>query len=86
MGWASSSRRRRPPEEVARIKAERLRKEEDEILARADAIRTRRAEKQDREPGLGWTLSEESKQAIKNIEDNNMYAMQLASNIIVGLG
>lgn len=33
---------RRKPEEIARLRAERLRKEEDEILARADAIRARR--------------------------------------------
>ncbi len=41
-GWGGTERRRRPPEEVARIKAERQRKEEDEILRRADEIRTRR--------------------------------------------
>lgn len=34
--------RRRDPAEVARIKADRLRREEDEILRRADAIRSRR--------------------------------------------
>jgi hypothetical protein len=34
--------KRRPPEEVARIKADRRRQEEDEILAKADAIRARR--------------------------------------------
>ena len=33
---------RRPPEEVAAIKAERRQKEEEEILAKADAIRARR--------------------------------------------
>lgn len=42
-GSLSVSRRRRAPEEVARIKAERQRKEEDEILRRADEIRARRA-------------------------------------------
>lgn len=36
--------RRRDPAAVAKIKAERLRKQEDEILAKADAIRARRAE------------------------------------------
>jgi hypothetical protein len=35
--------RRRAPEEVARIKAERRRAHEDKILAEADAIRARRA-------------------------------------------
>ena len=38
----SMGRRRRDPAEVARIKAERERKREDEILAQADAIRARR--------------------------------------------
>ena len=42
-GMVGVSERRREPEEVVRIKADRLRKEEDEILARADAIRERRA-------------------------------------------
>jgi hypothetical protein len=41
-GAFSVGQRRRAPEEVARIKAERRRKEEDEILARADAIRVAR--------------------------------------------
>ena len=35
--------RRRPPNEVARIRAEKQRVEEDAVLARADAIRNRRA-------------------------------------------
>lgn len=41
-GWLNIGQRRRAPEEVKRIKADRLRKEEDEILRRADEIRTRR--------------------------------------------
>jgi hypothetical protein len=41
-GSSSFSLRRRDPADVARIKAERRRKEEDEILARADAIRATR--------------------------------------------
>jgi hypothetical protein len=43
-GMASIGSRRRAPEEVAKIKAERRRKEEDEILAKAAAIRFRRGE------------------------------------------
>lgn len=35
--------RRRPPEEIARLRAERQRAREDAILAEAEAIRTRRA-------------------------------------------
>ncbi len=42
-GVGGIEHRRRAPEEVARIKAERLRREEDEILIRADAIRAKRA-------------------------------------------
>ncbi len=42
-GWGSVSQRRRTPEEVTRLKAERLRMKEDMILAEADAIRIRRA-------------------------------------------
>ena len=42
-GSSSIGQRRRAPGDVARIKAERLRKEEDEILRRADAIRAARA-------------------------------------------
>ena len=42
-GWASWRTVPRPPEEVARIKAERLRKEEDDILARAERIKAARA-------------------------------------------
>ena len=34
---------RRPPAEVAKIKAEKARKHEDSVLAEADAIRARRA-------------------------------------------
>ena len=41
-GWAHMSRRRRPAVEVARIKAERRQKEEDEILRQADEIRASR--------------------------------------------
>lgn len=36
------SQRRRDPAEIVRIKAERTRKEEDEILRRAEAIMARR--------------------------------------------
>lgn len=39
---SSISSRQRAPEDVARIKAERLRKEEDDILARAEIIKARR--------------------------------------------
>lgn len=38
----SSGQRRRPAEEVLRIKAERRRKEEDDILAQAEMIKLRR--------------------------------------------
>ena len=41
-GWTSIGQRRRPPEEIAKIKAERRRKEEDEILARAELIKFER--------------------------------------------
>ena len=41
--FASYGMVRRPPEEVARIKAERLRREEDDILARAEIIKAARA-------------------------------------------
>jgi hypothetical protein len=41
-GSSGMGMQRRKPEEVARIRAERLRKEEDEILARAEAILARR--------------------------------------------
>jgi hypothetical protein len=41
-GSAGAGMRRRKPEDIARIRAERLRREEDEILARADAILARR--------------------------------------------
>jgi hypothetical protein len=41
-GMASFGLKRRSPEEVARIKAERRKQEENEILAQADAIRARR--------------------------------------------
>jgi hypothetical protein len=41
-GMAGISSVRRPPAEVARIKAERLRKHEDEVLAEAEAIKARR--------------------------------------------
>lgn len=41
-GMASYGLQRRPPGEVARIKAERRKREEDEILARAEAIKARR--------------------------------------------
>jgi hypothetical protein len=40
---SSISSRCRSPEEVAKIKADRLRKEEDEILARAEIIKAKRA-------------------------------------------
>lgn len=40
---SEAHQRRRSPEEVARIKAERKRREEDEILRRADAIRAARS-------------------------------------------
>lgn len=43
-GSISIGSRRRPAYEVARIKAERRRKEEDEILAKADAIRAMRVD------------------------------------------
>lgn len=42
-GMSSYGHRRRDPKEVARIKADRLRKEEDEILARAERIKAARA-------------------------------------------
>ena len=42
-GMAPFGHRRRAPEEVARIKAERRRREEDEILVRAEAIKAARA-------------------------------------------
>jgi hypothetical protein len=41
-GAFSFSNRRRPPEEVAKIKAEKQRQHEDAILAEAEAIRRRR--------------------------------------------
>ena len=41
-GMGGSGQRRRAPEEVAKIKAEKLRVEEDEILRRAEAILARR--------------------------------------------
>lgn len=44
-GAFGCSQRRRPPEEVARIKAEKQAAREDAILAEADAIRARRAVK-----------------------------------------
>lgn len=48
-GGAGSIRQvRRPKEEVARIKAERRQREEDEILRKADAIRAARKPKGDR--------------------------------------
>lgn len=40
---SSISSRRRSPEEIAKIKADRLRKEEDDILARAENIKAKRA-------------------------------------------
>jgi len=42
-GWVSVGRKRRAPEEVARIKAHRKQIEDDEILRRADAIRLARS-------------------------------------------
>lgn len=42
-GMSSIGQRRRAPEEVIRIKAERGRKEEDEILAKAEAIKAARS-------------------------------------------
>lgn len=42
IGSASFGWRRRDPTEVKRIKAERIRQQEDEILARADRIRQSR--------------------------------------------
>lgn len=42
-GMSSFGWRRRKPEEVAKIKAERKRREEDEILARAELIKAERA-------------------------------------------
>lgn len=42
-GSAYVGQRRRAPEDVARIKAEKQRADEDAILAEADAIRRRRA-------------------------------------------
>jgi hypothetical protein len=42
-GMVGVGQRRRAPEEVARIKAERQRVYEEKILAEADAIRARRA-------------------------------------------
>lgn len=42
-GMSGIGQRRRAPEEVARIKAERRRKEEDEILAKAEAIKACRS-------------------------------------------
>lgn len=41
-GSSGVSQCRRAPEDVARIKAERLRKEEDTILEQAEAIKQRR--------------------------------------------
>jgi hypothetical protein len=41
-GYTSVKQQRRAPEEVARLKAERRRAEEEEILAKADAIRALR--------------------------------------------
>ena len=38
-----SFQKRRSPEEIAKIKADRLSKEEDEILARAEIIKAKRA-------------------------------------------
>jgi hypothetical protein len=48
-GMSSYGMKRRDPVEVAKIKADRQRREEDAILARADAIRALRAhgERQD---------------------------------------
>lgn len=43
MGAMTCGQRRRPPEEVARIKAEKRLAHENKILAEADAIRARRA-------------------------------------------
>lgn len=42
-GSMSMGQRRRAPEEVARIKAERRRREEDAILVQAETIRAQRA-------------------------------------------
>lgn len=42
-GMSGYGLKRRSVVEVMRIKAERRRKEEDDVLARADAIRARRA-------------------------------------------
>lgn len=42
-GSSGISSRRRSPEEIAKIKAQRRQEEEDDILAKADAIRLRRA-------------------------------------------
>lgn len=41
-GSFSMGMRRRAPEEVARVRAERIQREEDEILRQADEIRARR--------------------------------------------
>lgn len=41
-GMVGGGLRRRAPEDVARIKAERREREEDEILAKAEVIRKRR--------------------------------------------
>jgi len=43
LGSGGSGMRKRAPEDVARIKAERLRKEEDDILVRAEAIKAKRS-------------------------------------------
>jgi hypothetical protein len=42
-GSCSTGLRRREPAEIARIKAERRRREEDDILAKAEAIKAQRA-------------------------------------------
>lgn len=43
MGWGTCGQRRRPPEDVARIRAEKQKAHEEAVLAEADAIRARRA-------------------------------------------
>jgi hypothetical protein len=44
LGWANCGQRRRAPEDVARIKAEKRRQHEDAVLAQAEAIKSRRTE------------------------------------------
>lgn len=47
-------------------------------------IEVQRTTDEARVPGLGWTLPEETRQAMKEIDENIRTAEQMSGNIFVG--